>query len=147
MVVVGGWELGWSAPIKEVELWMFVLREFDVSDWWMWPISGIRNPEADVRLHERDTLDEILAEVPGTRVFVEPRNSSHPASLDSTWLHDFEHPDDAVYIFGTAYHNPVIAHKGGDIQVTIKTERDNGVLWPHQCLLCILHDRMVKSWR
>jgi hypothetical protein len=145
--IVGSWELGWNAPIKEIEQWELVLREFNVTELWMWPVTGIQVHEPGVTLHERQTLGEILAEVSGDRVFVEPRNDAHPATLDSEWLHEFAHPADPVYIFGSAYHNPVIAHKReGDRQVTIKTERDDGVLWPHQCLLVVLYDRMAKAW-
>jgi len=147
ITIVGAWELGWNAPIKEVEQWELVLREFNVTDLWMWPITGIHVHEQSVNLHERQTLTEILAEVTGPRVFVEPRNPTFPQTLDSEWLHDFAHPDDAVYIFGSAYHNPVVSHwREGDLRVTIKTERDDGVLWPHQVLLALLYDRMVKSW-
>lgn len=149
ITVVGNWELGWNAPIKEVELWNFVLREFNVTDWWMWPVSGVRNSEEQqgVHLEERADLSTILSEVTGPRVFVEPRNTTFPQTLDSTWLHDFAHPDDAVYIFGSVYHNPVVSHwQEGELKVTLKTERDDGVPWPHQILLALLYDRMVKAW-
>lgn len=148
--VVGHWELGYNAPITEVPLWNLVLREFNVTEWWMWPVSGVRNTEEQsINFHERETLGEILDEVDGVRVFAEGRNSSFVDTLDSEWLHEFTHPDDpVVYILGSVYHNPVVSHwREGDLRLTIKTERDNGVLWPHQCLLTILHDRMVKSWQ
>ena len=150
LTVVGHWELGYNAPLTEAPLWNFVLREFNVSDWWMWPASGIQNSEENqgVNLHERASLYDILDEVSGTRVFVEAQAKAHPVTLESTWLHEFDHPDDAVYIFGSAYHNSAVqAWTEGDLRLSIKTERDNGVLWPHQCLLTILHDRMVKSWQ
>ena len=43
--VAGHWELSWNAPIKEVELWNFPLRDFNVSEWYMWPVSGIKHNE------------------------------------------------------------------------------------------------------
>lgn len=147
--VVGAWELGYNAPLTEAPFWSYVLREFNITDWWMWPVSGIRNSEENqgVHLEERNSLPEILSEVSGTRVFVEAQSKVHPVTMGSDWLHDFEHPDDAIYIFGSAYHNSAVqSWSDGDLQLSIKTEQDRGVLWPHQCLLTILHDRMVKSW-
>lgn len=148
--VVGHWELGYNTPIMEAPLWSWVLREFNVSDWWMWPVSGIRNGEENqgIHLEERHNLAEILSEVSGTRVFAEAQSQAHPVTLGSTWLHEFDHPDDAVYIFGSVYSNSAVqAWTEGDLQLSIKTETDNGVAWPHQCLFTILYDRMVKSWQ
>ena len=148
VTVVGGWELSWNSPIKEADLWELPLRDFEVSDWWMWPVSGIRNTQRAVTLSERGSLLDVLDEVQGTRVFVEPRNPVFEQTMNSEWLHEFEHPEDAVYIFGTAGHNPVVqAWKPGDLIVSLETMENKGVLWPHQVLVTVLHDRLVKSWQ
>jgi len=147
--VAGHWELSWSAPLKESELWNFPLREFDVTEWWMWPVTGIIQREAKVNLHERRDLYEILEEAEGTRVFLEPRKEFQQfPSGSNVDLPDFEHPENPLYIFGSNHFNPTIAHvREGDPIVTIPTVRNDGVLWPHQCLVALLYDRMVKSCR
>lgn len=146
--VAGHWELSWNTPIKEAELWNLPLRDFGVEDWFMWPVSGIRPNEREVTLHERENLASILEENTAlTWVFMEPpceRLGVEPVSLV-----DFEHPDDALYVFGSAHYNPVAAGHGrpGDAVVALPTLHDKGVLWPHQVLVATLYDRMVKSWQ
>ena len=143
--VVGHWELSWNTPIKEAELWNLPLRDFGVEDWWMWPVSGIRHNEQKVRLSERRDLNTILDHVTNQRVFIEPRGFYDLESID---LPDFTHPEDVTYIFGSAHFNPTIGSMGpDDVAVTIPTIGNAGVLWPHQCLVTILYDRMVKSWQ
>ena len=148
VTVVGHWELSWNTPIKEADLWDLPLRDFGVSDWWMWPVTGIRHGEQKVTLRERASLAEILEEVSGTRVFVEPRNEHFDSSMTSVDLQNFSHPEDSLYIFGSAHFNPTVAHKkGDDLGVTLPTVENNGVLWPHQVLVAVLYDRLVKSWQ
>jgi len=146
IVVVGHWELSWNTPIKEAELWNLPLRDFGVKDWWMWPVTGIVHNEREVTLHERPNIQTILKENSDkTRVFVEPRGHFE---LDSIDLPEFEHPDNAMYIFGSAHFNPTIGNKEvDDLAVTIPTLGNAGVLWPHQCLVALMYDRMVKSWQ
>jgi hypothetical protein len=99
-----------------------------------------------VNLHERPDFKAILAEVTDlTHVYVEPQNPKFPH--DGVDLRDFEHPENVLYIFGSAHFNP-IAYKGkGDLSLTIPTARNNGVLWPHQCMVTLLYDRLVKQCR
>lgn len=147
--VVGHWDLSWNTPIKEAELWALPLRDFEVSDWRMWPISGIRNAEPEVALTERASLQEALADLEHLPwAFLEPRQEVLGVTPTSTLVH-FEHPEDAVYIFGSAHYNPVAAGhpRDGDAVVELETMQNKGLLWPHQVLVAVLHDRMVKQWR
>lgn len=139
--VAGNWELSWNTPIKEAELWNLPLRDFGVTDWWMWPVSGIRQNEQSVTLHERHSIDDILHENEHlTWVFLEPGGDS---------LHEFNHPQDVMYVFGSAHHNPVARGlpRTGDKVITLPTINNDGVLWPHQVLVTLLYDRLVKSWQ
>ena len=52
-------------------------------------------------------------------------------------LHDFQHPKNALYIFGKAGYSPW----HGGVSVYIETE---GRLWPHQAACIVLYDRMMK---
>ena len=146
--VAGNWELSWNTPIKEAELWNLLLRDFDIKDWYMWPVSGIKHHEEYiVHLHERHTFKEILDENQDVQhVYVEPQNPVQ----QPTWgidLREFEHPKDVLYIFGAVGFNPIIRHKREkDIHITVPTIHNKGVPWPHQMLAVVLYDRLVKGW-
>jgi hypothetical protein len=144
--VVGSWELGYSAPLTESYLWAWPLRDFGVVDWRMWPVSGIKCPEQQVSLTEYPTIDDALAGLTGQRVYLEPSNGTFP--LDPIWLHDFEHPEDAIYIFGSVYFNPTVGRlTENDLVVQMPTLHDTGVPFPHQICVAVLYDRLVKSWQ
>lgn len=143
IVVAGHWELSWNTPIKEGELWMFPLRDFGVDRWHMWPVSGIAQREK-VQLIEHPNFQSILeAEAGRTRVFVEPRNAHF--KIPTVMLPEFEHPKDVMYVFGSSHFNPAQYREEGDPVVTVPTLHDAGVLWPHQCLVAVLYDRLMKQ--
>jgi hypothetical protein len=148
IAVAGHWEIGYMTPIMEAHFWNLVLRDFGVSKWFMCPVTGIRHNEVNtVDLIEMENFHMILDECKGLpRVFVEPR--TRHSNPETTWLHDFTHPADCIYVFGSAHKNPTIGHeRDQDKVVSIKTHQDKGVLWSNQCLALILYDRMVKSWQ
>jgi hypothetical protein len=147
--VAGHWELDWNTPIKEVELWNLLLRDFAIEDWYMWPVSGIKHTEETwVHLHERPTFNDILTDtgVKGLKqVYFEPYNPVQQPEQGID-LRDLKHPQNVLYIFGSAHYNPVPGHKTNkDILVQVPTVENKGVLWPHQCLAMCLYDRLVKS--
>lgn len=144
--VAGHWEIGYMTPIQEQYYWAWVLREFNVTEWLMHPVSGISNyAKQTLNLYEYPTLKEMLTSCEGlSRVFFEPKSPKE--SYDTVWLTDFEHPKDCVYVFGSAHLNPTLAYKRDwDTIVTIPTEQNKGSLWANQCLLLALYDRMVKK--
>jgi len=142
--VVGHWEIGYMTPIIEAQFWGNTLREFEVDAWWMSPVSGIRNVATRVDFKERHNYNEILKELDSSlpRVFIEPRTKHQ--NPETVWLHDFEHPEDCVYIFGSAHYNPTNHKREQDNIVSIKTIKDLGALWSNQCLTMVLYDRMIK---
>lgn len=146
--VVTHWEIGWNTPLLEADLWSLPLRDFGVRHWWVWPVTGIRCREAKVNLEERNDLREILEEVPNwKRVFFEPRNPSqfNGPSVD---LHNYQHTENAVWIFGSAHFCPPMqVGRDEDDYVTVPTHGNSGVLWPHQVFAIAAHDRLVKSWQ
>lgn len=112
----------------------------------MWPVSGIRQGEREVTLHERQSLPDILDENEDLAfVFLEP--VSERLGVNPAPLQDFEHPEDVLYVFGSAHFNPVAAGltRPGDAVVALPTLHNKGVLWPHQVLVAVLYDRMVKE--
>lgn len=135
VAVAGCWELGYSAPLTERDLWLFPLRDFEVDRWLMSPVSGIYEP----LLEERDTLEGL--EVDGlARVFVDEHGV--------TELTDFDHPKDALYIFGKAGFSPLRAYgTQGDLSVRVDTPAAGGMMWPHQVAVLTLWHRRAQSWR
>lgn len=145
--ILGHWDIGYHAPITEQFYWSFPLRDFGVDEWIMTPVSGIKNKEqSKLTLTEFDSYDEAFEYLDPTlqRVFLEPRTKHF--NPDTTWLHEFEHPTDCVYVFGSAHYNPTIKHKReSDIVVSVKTKDDKGVLWGDQCACITLYDRLIKG--
>ena len=138
-VGVGGlWELGWSAPISEADLWRYPARDFDVDRWCMSPVSGIFNKFVT----EYELVENMIdANRDLTIVFVD-ENSRNPLST-------FEHPEDAFYMFGKANASPFPYHATPeDLSVRFDTSSGTqGLVWPHQAMCLVLYDRMVKSWQ
>jgi len=143
--VLGHWEIGYMTPIMEAHHWNLILREFAIKDWLMSPVTGIKHlEESRVNLIEFHSFDDALENEKLPRVFLEPRTSHH--NPETTWLHDFVHPEECIYIFGSAHFNPSLGRlKEQDHVVSIKTIIDNGVPWAYQCLFVVLYDRMMKS--
>jgi len=145
--VLGHWELGYHAPITEQHHWVLALRDFGVNSLDMVPISGVAPCEGQVPLYEWARYDDFFDSFPDlTRVFIEPRTERF--NPITTWLHEFNHPDDCVYVFGSAHYNPTLNYcRESDTVVSVKTIQDSGVPWANQILAIVLYDRMVKSWR
>jgi hypothetical protein len=146
IIVVGAWEIGYMTPIMEANYWNLPLRDFEVSEWYMSPVTGVQHNEKRlINLHEYNNYDEVLENIDPElpRVFIEPRTKHQ--NPDTVWLHEFEPPQDCVYIFGSAHYNPTLKHKREqDTIVTIKTIQDKGVLWSNQCVVTVLYDRNIK---
>jgi hypothetical protein len=147
--VLGNWDISYHAPITEQYYWSFPMRDFGVDSWNMMPVSGIKNREYyAVDLYEWENYDGYFEAHPDLkRVFLEPRTDHQ--NPDTIWLHEFDHPEDCVYITGSAHYNPTLKYcrEGIDDVVTVKTAKDNGVLWGDQVICITLYDRMVKSWQ
>jgi len=145
--ILGHWELGYHAPITEQYYWAFPLRVFGADEWHMAPYSGIRGHEKDIPLTEWNSMGDYFDNHPDmTRVFLESRTPHQ--NPDTTWLHDFEHPDDCVYVFGAAHVNPSIHFKREqDVVVSIKTPINKSLMWGDQAMCIALYDRQVKSWQ
>lgn len=140
--VAGLWELSWNTPLVESWLWSFVLREFGVKEWAMHPVTGIMHTDAwsgDLILTEYNNIGEMIEEFSGdfVRVFIDEKGA--------TPLSEFEHPENAVYFFGKAGQTPLYRKRPEDSSVKLMTAINTGTLWPHQCLVTVLHDRLVKN--
>ena len=126
--VAGTWELGWSAPKTEMDLWWAVMRSYDIQMLHMTPVSGLQHK----MLTEYDSYDDILETTELTPVFV------HEGA--ETELDDFVHPDDALYVFGKANFSPFAAFGEGRASVRIDCPQP-GMFWPHQALALVMRHR------
>lgn len=140
--VAGLWELGWNTPLTESWLWSFVLRDFGVGEWAMQPVTGIIHTDAwsgELILTEYNSIETMVEEFSGdfTRVYVDEAGEIP--------LSEFQHPEDAVYFFGKAGRTPLQYKRPEDFSIRLVTIKNTGVLWPHQCLTTVLHDRLIKN--
>lgn len=131
--VAGVWEFGWNTPLQEFDLWAFPLRDYNVDEFIMSPVTGIQR-----KVTEFVTFEDVISANPGlTPVFVEEEGAGY--------LDDFEHPADALYLFGRAGYSPWKARGKKGLSVKIETASGKGLLWPHQCATTVLRDRMLKN--
>lgn len=133
--LAGLWELGWNTPLKELELWEYIAKDFGVEEFYMTPVTGIYSNAVT----EKHSMQEILDENKDmTKVYVDENGE-----VD---LVDFKHPENALYVFGKAGSSPVATYaSAGDLTVRIRTVNNKGLLWPHQAATLILYDRMLKE--
>lgn len=138
IAVAGLWELGWSAPLTEADLWSYPIQEFGVDEWHMAPISGISITNA-VREHSTPGRMVDCLRDRFTLVFV--------TEDAETELADLAHPEDACYCFGKANWSPFMnLRQSGDLEVRLKTVNGSAGLWPHQCMVTVLWHRGLQ-WR
>lgn len=133
MIEVGGlWELGWSAPITESEHWEYAMREFGIERINMVPVSGINKRW----VFEYDHIEEMLAD----------RSHLTPVFVDenaTTELRDFEHPTNAIYIFGKGTYSPFSSAAENHTSLKINSIKP-GLMWPHQALAVVMYDRVSR---
>lgn len=132
--IAGMWDLAWNTPIKEYDLWIYPIKDFNVDTFYMCPITGIAK-----NVEERKNLGGILKENPDlTVIFCDERAK--------TELKDFAHPDKALYVFGKANYSPFLSLKREqDLELRIETPHiRGGLLWGHQAMSIILYDRYMK---
>lgn len=133
--VVGAWEVGWSTPWMEYDLWHFTMRDFGVDEWIMTPVTGI----VKQNIVEAADIDKVVADNP----------TLAPVYLDEngeTDLTVFTHPANALYILGKASYSPWVgAGSPAGKSVRIVTPLQAGLLWPHQAIGIVLYDRISKG--
>lgn len=130
--VAGIWEEGWNTPIKEADLWEMGARAFEVDAINMSPVSGI----ARKRITEYHSMEVVITAKPHlTRVYVDENGAVE--------LADFEHPTDALYIFGKCGQSPFMQDTEGHLSVRIDCPK-MGMFWPHQAMVLVLRDRSLK---
>ena len=136
VVVAGMWEMGWNTPMMEVDLWKYPMRDFQVDEFAMTPVSGIQNKS----VKEFASIDDIIKHYHLPLIVVDERGTTN--------LADFEHPKSALYLFGKAGFSPLSNYFKIAESLKIETPRKKGgLLWAHQAASVVLYDRYKKSWQ
>jgi len=130
--IVGLWELAWSTPIMEYDLYESIMIDYGVDEWIMSPISGIDRP----RVKEIPDIMEFIKHEDQALVFVDEKGE--------TDLADLVHPKNATYILGKTTLSPWIANKRQGTSVRIPTPVQVGGFWGHQAIGIVLYDRLMK---
>lgn len=111
ITIVGMWETGWLEP--KVELFMFrqLRGAFKYDRLVMVPkLLGNRTS-----VDEYDTMEEALESCEGELIFMEHRGD--------VMLHEFKHPQKAVYVFGNAMmHN--LRFNGTNVRIDTPEKTD-----------------------
>lgn len=148
--VAGYWDLWFSHRESEFDIsWRFMLKHFAVDEVILMPDLGtcekISLDDSEVALVEMADVHELLAANSHlTPVLVDERGTTH--------LHDFQHPTDALYIFGRTGGNPwdqLPDWTGATVLVESAPEQMNTSAWlhPNQACSIVLYDRLAKSWQ
>jgi hypothetical protein len=126
--VAGTWDYGWAAPKTEFDQWWAVMRSYEIPMLHMTPASGMKHR----MLTEHDSFEDMLKSTELTPVFVD-----EDADVE---LEDFDHPDNALYVFGKANYSPARTHGKGYMSVRIDCPKV-GMFWPHQALALVMRER------
>ena len=126
--VAGTWELGWSAPKTEMDLWWSVMRSYNLERLHMTPVSGIKHK----MLIEYGSWEELLEKNSHLRPVYVDEDGQEEAD-------DFPYGDNMLLIFGKANYSP--AHTYGKDAESIRIDCPTpGMLWPHQALAIVMHE-------
>jgi tRNA(Leu) C34 or U34 (ribose-2'-O)-methylase TrmL len=138
--ILGLWELGWNTPIKEIDLWEFVIKEFAVDHLYMCPVSGIETGGIPIREISEANLEQFFNDKRATGIQIVFIDDEASPSLET-----FTHPSNVLYVFGKVTASLYPSYRTSlDQSVVIPTIINQGTMWPHQCAAIILYDRFKK---
>lgn len=144
--VLGCWEIGFRTPISEINNWEHLLREFNVLDLRMTPVSGIR---AGL---QQDPTNVVLSELNSGDVesFMADQRAAGVSIVfvdeaGATDLQAFQHPENCMYVFGRSSTSLVSLKQPQDVSVKIMTPTNRGGFWADQAAGVILYDRFLKG--
>jgi len=135
ITVLGMWESVWmEAERTERRIWKQTIQAFGVDRWAMCDVRG--GPFTSPLQHP--SIPEMLAANPGPKTFLIP-----PGRVDSIDLADYEHPSDAIYVFGNTAQSLAGYLTNEDESVSIYTPAAAD-MFGHAVLAAVLYDRLVK---
>jgi len=112
--------------------------------------KNFRKAEIDIKIkYEYYTgLEEIENKYKGSSfIYMESKPVLEKNQVKFTWLEEFVHPDNAIYVVGSDYNKFVLTDYVNDYQnktwVSIKTIRK--YLWSYMAMGIVLYDRLIKG--
>ncbi len=136
ITVLGMWEAVWmEAERTERLLWKQTINAFAVDRWSMCSVQG----GPFTRPTQHTDVAAMLAAHPGPKTFLIPAERFE-GSLD---LADYEHPDNAIYVFGNTNQSLAGHVTEADEVVSIYTPV-SADMFAHAVLAAVLYDRLVK---
>lgn len=129
ITLVSIWERGWFDPEVEAFMWKQLTKAYSVDRVIFTPTELERRTYPE----QYDTMSEALDSTTGEQIFLIPNAGES--------LIDFEHPEDAVYIFGNAYKSNLDIAKR---IVHIPTPKSVDV-FARDAAAMVLYDRMIKN--
>lgn len=148
--IAGYWDSWFSHRESEYDIsWRFMLKHFGVDEAILIPNCDARHKipldNTDTPMREMNNINEVLASTSElTPVFIDERGT--------TPLHEFTHPQNALYIFGRTGFAPLdgLSEWSGHtvvIESIPKLTNTAGWLHPNQACAIVLYDRLRKSWQ
>lgn len=122
------------SPLVEYKSrWKFLVMGFELDGIYMAPVTGEKRViEVD------DVMDAVTANPELIPVLVDECSPNR--------LHTFEHPQDALYIFGRTGMSFFGGWEGESVSIEPPGELTS-YLQPDQAAAIVLYDRMRKSWQ
>ena len=142
------WDEGWFHPNMEVTLWHDLALAYSVDLLIMIPDLKRYNYQ-DINFVKYDDVETALDNHSDlTFVFLEPKNIADSANVPSESLSSFDHPKDALYIFGNSGRNNIGLYdqSRGDKVVYVPTIKQDQQIWSIEVASIVLYDRAKKAW-
>jgi len=146
--VAGVWDIWENAEREYLVHWRFMVKHFGVDALYMTPVTGV----ADKLRESLDYTESTFIELPTLEDVLKASPECTPVLVDEngvTQLSEFNHPDNALYLFGKVGYSALEGLKGQGVSVRIPSRASHpnaslGLLHPHQAAAIVLYDRMTR---
>jgi hypothetical protein len=146
--IAGCWDIWYSPQDEYLKFWQFMLKGFGVNKFCMTPNSGLGIQLKNDHFHQQQDIFEFDS----MQKIVESNSDCIPIVVDEhgqTCLTQFEHPENALYIFGKTGKSYLeeLNWEGQSVYIKNFSNERSGFLHPHQAASIVLYDRMFKAWQ
>lgn len=133
--IAGCWDIQMlpSPAVEYSSRWKFLAIGFELDGMYMAPVTGSKHV-----IEVEDIMDAVVANPELTPVLVDECSPNR--------LQSFDHPQDALYIFGRTGMSFFGGWQGESVSIEPPGQLTS-YLQPDQAAALVLYDRMVKSWQ
>jgi hypothetical protein len=135
VTIIGVWEPDWmDSERTERRLWKQTIQAYEVDKWIMAPATD----KVFTSPIQYESIDQAIESIEGKKTFfVSPR------TYKGVDIKGYQHPENAIYVIGSAVEDLVRFVKDGDDIVSVYTDTQ-AALFGCCFLPIILHDRYMK---